>query len=276
MKIVFFGSDGLALPALKKMTQQSWCEIVSVVTQPDRPAGRHQTLTPTPIKKLALTLPLPVFDNFAELPPADLGVVVYYGVKIPQAVIAHFAFGIINIHPSLLPRWRGPSPIKSAILRGDKTTGVSIMLIDAGLDTGPLLAQDSTIITNEESAIELEARLGELGAELLCQTLPKYCSGKIIAQPQTRTGVTVSKFISKKDGELLATYTPQEIWNHYRALQPWPGVYFIHNHKRYKITAAHWQNDTIQVDSIQPEGKKSISLSEFKRGYPTVSFAHII
>lgn len=276
MRILFFGSDGLALPALRQLMQQDWCEIVLVVTQPDRPAGRKQLLTPTAVKKLAVELNLTVTDNFGALPEADLGVVVYYGAKIPAAVIAHFPHGIINIHPSLLPRWRGPSPIKSALLAGETVTGVTVMLIDSGLDTGPILAQKNVSILPTETAVELEQRLGDIGAELLVETIPPYMSGDLLPTPQSQTGVTLSTFITKADGELRLDSSQRELWNHYRALQPWPGVFFTQAGKRYKITAAHWADEKFCIDRIQPEGKTPMTLAEFKRGYPDTLIPNII
>lgn len=276
MKIVFFGSDGLALTVLQRLVEQSWCEVILVVTPPDKPAGRQRVLRSTAVKRLASELELPVYHDVQSLPPADVGVVVYYGAKIPQTVIDHFPYGIVNIHPSLLPRWRGPSPIKSAILHGDTITGVTIMLIDSGLDTGPILAQNKTRISAHESAIELEQRLGQFGAELLTSILPKYISGNVEPVAQPSVGAVMSKFITKSDGQLQPHDSEFEQWNRYRAMQPWPGVFFMHRGRRYKIIGAHWSVDHFVIDSIQPEGRKPLALSEFKRGYPQVSFAHII
>lgn len=276
MKIIFFGSDGLAIPALRRLVQQSWCELLLVVTPPDQPAGRRHELKPTAIKQLAIQLGLPISHDADHLPPADVGVVVYYGIKIQGATINHFPYGLVNIHPSLLPCWRGPSPIKSALLHGDVFTGVTIMLIDSGFDTGPILAQNRTLINGLESATELEQRLGWLGAELLIDILPKYISGSIMPKAQSNDGATMSKFITKSDGLLQQQDNQLGLWNRYRALQPWPGAFFVHENKRYKITAAHWSDDHFVIDDIQPEGKKSMPLAAFKRGYPHVSFANII
>lgn len=276
MRIVFFGSDGLALTALQRLAEQAWCDIVLVVTPPDRPAGRNHDLRPTAVKQLALELGLVVSHDGQPLPSADVGVVVYYGAKIPLAVIDHFPHGIINIHPSLLPRWRGPSPIKSAILHGDSITGVTIMQIDPGFDTGPIFAQNSTPIGPLESAVELEQRLSELGAKLLIQSLPQIIMGKIKPTAQSSTGVTISKFMTRSDGQLQPHESQHELWNHYRAMQPWPGVFFRQAGKQYKITAAHWSAENFVIDCIQPEGKKPMTVAEFRRGYPQVSFSNII
>ena len=240
MNVIFFGRGPVAAPSLQLLQEQSWCTLVSLPT------------------------------------PADVGVVIDYGNIIPQAVIDHFPHGIVNLHPSLLPRWRGSSPIKSALLHGDVETGVSLMLIDQGVDTGPLLAQKTVVIDPLETNSELEPRLATIGAELLIEILPKYVAGQIKPQPQSSTGITVSKKIRRQDGELIPALSPRDIWNRYRAFQPWPGIYFIHQHKRYKITRAHWQAGHVICDEIQPEGKRTMLLAEFKRGYPAVSFADIV
>jgi methionyl-tRNA formyltransferase len=248
MKVVFFGRGNVATPCLQLLQQQSWCNLVQVVTT----------------------------DDFSNVPAADVGVIVDFGFKLPEAVLAHFPHGIINVHPSLLPRWRGPSPIKTALLHGDTTTGVTIMKIDTGLDTGPILIQQATPIQLNETNAELEPRLAKLGAELLVQVLPGYVNGEIMPQAQAEGNVTISHLIKRVDGELTETLTAVDMWNRYRAYQPWPGIFFIHEQKRYKITAAHWQDDHFVCDAIQPEGKKAMSLADFKRGYRTVSFADVV
>lgn len=242
MNIIFFGRGNVAQPSLQLLQQQAWCQLVRIVQTAD----------------------------FADLPPADVGVVIDFGYKLPPTVLQHFPHGIVNLHPSLLPRWRGPSPIKSALLHGDSSTGVSIMVIDAGLDTGPVLAQQAVPIDDTETNLELETRLATLGAELLVQVLPQYVSGEIQPVPQVNTGITISKLIHRQDGELTSDLTQRELWNRYRAYQPWPGVFCMVDSKRYKITKAHWQDGHFVCDEIQPEGKRSMTLAEFKRGYPAV------
>lgn len=248
MKVVFFGRGPVAQPSLALLQQQSWCTLVRVVDD-------HQ---------------------MTDLPPADVGVVIDFGHIIQQSVIDHFTCGIVNMHPSLLPRWRGPSPIKSALLHDDKETGVSLMLINTGIDTGPLLAQAVTPIHESETNNELEPRLATLGAELLVRMLPQYVAGVIKPTAQSSQGITMSKLIHRADGQLFDTLSPRAMWNRYRAFQPWPGVFFMHAGKRYKLTQAHWADNRLVCDAIQPEGKRSMTVTEFKRGYPAVSFADII
>jgi methionyl-tRNA formyltransferase len=274
MSIIFCGTDGLAVPALRRLSQQPWCDIRLVITPPDQPLGRKQLFTATPIKRLAEMLDLPVQHQAVNLPPADVGVVVYYGKIIGPAVLRHFQHGIVNIHPSLLPRWRGPAPIKSAIWAGDSVTGVTIMLIDAGVDTGPILAQRTVAIRPTETAADLEDRLGTVGADVLIETLPRYYAGQLQPVPQQTGAATYSRLLQRSDGELQPSEQPLALWNHYRALQPWPGVFVRHRDKRYKITAAHWADGQLMVDRIQPEGKKAMTLAEFKRGYPYISIPH--
>ncbi|MBI4407426.1 MAG: hypothetical protein HY565_02920 [Candidatus Kerfeldbacteria bacterium] len=248
MRLIFFGRGNVAQPSLQLLQQQPWCSIVRVISSGD----------------------------FTDLPPADVGVVIDFGYKLPSTVLQHFPHGIINLHPSLLPRWRGPSPIKSALLHDDTMTGISLMLIDAGLDTGPILAQQTVVIGEAETNLELEPRLATIGAQLLIQTLPRYVSGQIKPVPQPDTGVTLSKLIQRADGELTTQLSARELWNRYRAFQPWPGVFFMAAGRRYKITGARWETDRFVCTTIQPEGKRPLSLAEFKRGYPTVSFANIL
>lgn len=240
MKITFFGRGPVAQPSWQLLQQQPWCELV--------PVGAA----------------------------ADVGVVVDYGEKIPDQVRKQFPHGIVNVHPSLLPRWRGSSPIKSALLHGDTITGVSIMQIDSGFDTGPILAQTKTAILPTETNVALEPRLAQLGAELLVAVLPDYVAGRLQPIPQATSGVTLSKLIYRQDGELTTQLTPAEMWNRYRAFQPWPGVFFLHDGKRYKITKAYWQTERFICAEIQPEGKRAMALADFKRGYPPVSFADIV
>lgn len=240
MKVIFFGHGPVAQPSLQLLQQQPWCELVPVAAA------------------------------------ADVGVVVDYGEKITDQVREQFSHGIVNVHPSLLPRWRGPSPIKSALLQGDAMTGVSIMQIDSGFDTGPILAQTKTAILPTETNSALEPRLAQLGAELLVATLPDYVAGRLQPTPQATSGVTLSKLIHRQDGELTTQLTPVDMWNRYRAFQPWPGVFFLQDGKRYIITKAHWQAEQFVCDEIQPEGKRAMALADFKRGYSQVSFADIV
>lgn len=248
MKIVFFGRGSVALPSLLLLQQQSWCQVMQIVTTAD----------------------------LDQLEAADVGVVIDYGHKISAAVRSHFPCGVVNLHPSLLPRWRGPSPIKSALLHGDTKTGVSIMVIDDGFDTGPILAQTSVEILETETNAELEPRLAQIGAELLIDVLPKYVADKLQPFVQTNVGVTISKLIQRQDGEFTTNLDAKTMWNRYRAFQPWPGVFFLHQGKRYKITKAHLDNGKFVCDEIQPEGKRTMPVADFKRGYTAVSFANIL
>ncbi|MFA6474596.1 MAG: methionyl-tRNA formyltransferase [Patescibacteria group bacterium] len=270
MKLIFFGSGLVALPSLTLLKDS----IQLVVSQPDRPSGRQHRLTPTPVSELTKTFGLPLQHSLNDLPEADLGIVIDYGVKIPQAIIDHFPFGIINLHPSLLPRWRGSSPIQSALLSDDAETGVTIMLIDTGLDTGPILSQQNYPISIHDTAITLEKTLSQIGADLLTETIHKYLNQTIRPQAQSTLGVTIAKMLRKSDGELRPDMSARKMWNRYRALQPWPGVYFVENEQRYKITQAHWQEGKFICDMIQPAGKPAMSLADFEHGYKQVLFTN--
>lgn len=248
IELIFFGRGPVSQPSLALLQQQSWCRLSKIITT----------------------------NDFHNLPPAVIGVVVDFGFKLPDAVLQHFPLGIINVHPSLLPRWRGPSPIKTALLAGDTVTGVSIMRVDAGMDTGPLLGQVVVPLEPTETNLELEPRLAQRGAELLVELLPSYINGGLSPIAQSTEGVTLSKLIRREDGLITPELTPEELWNRYRAYQPWPGLFFIDQNKRYKITVAHFADGRFVVDQIQPEGKKPMALADFKRGYRQVLFADII
>ncbi len=278
MKIIFFGSGELALPSLRSLAADARFELIAVVTQPDKIAGRRKKLQPTPVKVFARTLHLPIFTTLTAAPikKAEVGVVIDYGKIIPARIIQQLPFGILNIHPSLLPAYRGPAPIQQAILNDDTITGVSIIKIDSGVDTGPLLAQESILINSHDTAITLEKKLAELGADLLLTALPDYLSGRLQPYPQPDHNISYAPKLRRATGELLSCDSQRQIWNKFRALQPWPGVWFSHHGKRYKIIDLEQRNNKLIFNTIQPEGKNVMTLSEFKRGYPAVSFSDIL
>ena len=200
MTIVFMGTAELSCASLEKLARDDRFRLAAVVTQPDKPRGRDLKLQPSPVKALAQTLGLPVLqpakareENFiAELRALapDLIVVVAYGQILPQAILDLPKFGCLNVHTSLLPKYRGASPIQSAILNGETESGVTIMKMDAGLDTGPILSQRGTPILPEDNSQTLHDRLAQLGAELLLQTIPDYVAGKILPRTQPAEGVS--------------------------------------------------------------------------------------
>lgn len=233
-KIVFMGSPDFALATLQALHEKY--PLLGVVTQPDRAAGRGRELRPPPIKRLALDLGIPVIQPEKLRDPEaleqlrawspDLIVVAAFGQILRQDVLDLPAIGCLNVHASLLPRWRGAAPINAAILHGDETTGVTIMKMDAGLDTGPILSQRAVHIDPDETAGSLFGVLSRLGAELLLETLPGYLTGEIRPRPQPEEGVTYAPLLRKDDGRLDFSQPAEELERKVRAFNPWPGTYF--------------------------------------------------
>jgi methionyl-tRNA formyltransferase len=234
MSLVFIGTPTFAVPSLHALVRDSH-SIASVITQPDRPAGRHNTPRPPPVKAAAIGLGLPVLqptnlrdsDTLArlrELSP-EVIVVVAYGQILRQAVLDIPARGVLNVHPSLLPRWRGASPIPAAILAGDERTGVTIMLMDAGMDSGPILNQTEAPIHDSDTTASLSDTLSQTGAELLAETLPRWLAGDLEPKPQVESQATVCPLLRKEDGAIDWALPAIDIWRRVRAYNPWPGAF---------------------------------------------------
>ncbi|HEX4277966.1 MAG TPA: methionyl-tRNA formyltransferase [Bryobacteraceae bacterium] len=234
MRVIFLGTPEFAVPTLDRIVA-SGHEVSLVVTQPDRPKGRRQELTPSPVKAAALRHSIPVYqperirhpEALARLQGLASGVmvVVGYGQIIPQSVIDTAPLGIINVHASLLPELRGAGPIQWSIARGFKSTGVTTMRINAGLDTGDILLQWETPIGAEETAPELSARLADAGADLLVRTLAELCAGAIEARPQDETHATYAPILTKEDGRIDWRNPAAQIHDLIRGFQPWPGAH---------------------------------------------------
>jgi methionyl-tRNA formyltransferase len=233
MKIVFMGTAELSCASLEKLAGKF--SVVAVVTQPDKAKGREMKLQFSPVKILAGKLKLPVLQpakardekfisELRELKP-DLIVVVAYGQILPQSILDLPEFGCLNVHTSLLPKYRGASPIQSAILNGETETGVTIMKMDAGLDTGEIISQAYTPILPEDNSQILHDRLAQLGAELLVETIPDYASGKILPKPQPVDGASYAAKIKREDGEIDWNEPAEKILNRLRAFTPWPGIF---------------------------------------------------
>lgn len=232
-RVLFMGTPDFAVPGLRALAAATDLEIVGVFTQPDKPVGRRQVLTPPPIKTLALENSWPIFqpnkikpaaETIRDLKP-DLVVVIAYGKIIPPEILALPTHGIINVHASLLPKYRGAACLNAPILNGDGETGVTIMKMAAGLDTGPILRQAKIKLSGQETLPELHDRLAQLGAELLVPTLQDYLAGRIIPQPQDESTASYVKTLTKEDGHIDWTKSAAAIERLIRAYNPWPGSY---------------------------------------------------
>jgi methionyl-tRNA formyltransferase len=235
MKIVFMGTAELSCASLEALVHDRQLQIAAVVTQPDRPKGRELRPQPSPVKRLAQKLDLPVLQpgrardeafigELRGLAP-DLIVVVAYGQILPPAILDLPRHGCLNVHTSLLPKYRGAAPIQWAMANGDAETGVTLMKMDAGLDTGPIVAQRRAPIQATDDSATLHDRLARLGAELLLATLPGYVAGKIQPRPQPAEGVSHAPKIKKEDGRIDWALPAHTIANRLRAFTPWPGAY---------------------------------------------------
>ena len=290
------GSPEFALPSLRALAGRY--SVVGVVTQPDRPAGRGRTLTQPPVKVLAQEHDLPVIQPRSLREPEamaqlqewqpDVIVVAAFGQILKPEVLELPPYGCVNVHASLLPRWRGAAPIRAAILHGDEQSGVTIMRMDPGVDTGPILTQRAIPIQPDETAEALSERLADLGAELLIETLPGYLSGEISPKPQDDSGATYAHMLKKEDGELDFNQTAVQLARRVRAFHPWPGAFTHWNGRMLKIQRAHPVPDVsaapgrrlvhqdlpafgtargiLTLDEVQPAGKKSMPGDVFLRG----------
>lgn len=299
-KIVFMGTAEFALPILEKLAEQY--EIQGVVTQPDRPAGRGKTLTPPPVKLLALKLNLPIIQPTKLLEPAayeqliawqpDLIIVAAFGQILKPTILQLPRYGCLNVHASLLPRWRGAAPVAAAILHGDQQTGVTIMLMDEGIDTGPILRQKSIPILDQDTTETLTRRLAVAGANLLLETLPDYLIGHCKPVPQDGNQATYAPMIKKEDGFLDFNQTALELWRKIRAFTPWPGAYTLLNQQRLIILEAcvhpgkpeycapgktfildrkpmvATSDNALELISLQLAGRKPVSGKQFLNGFP--------
>lgn len=286
LTFAFFGTGALAESVLASLYRNGYIPSL-LVTKPDSAQGRHLVLTEPYIKTWAKLKGISVFqpESLKDLSPDsplhtnkfDLFVVASYGKIIPEDILNLPAHGVLNVHPSLLPKYRGPSPIESALLDGGMTTGVSIMKLDSLMDHGPVLAQSAFMIPAEATSGSLEVSCGQTGGEMLVQCLPHYLDGSLVPTEQNHNDATVCKKITKDLGRMSLTDDVETIRRKFRALTPWPGLYFfiIHNGKeiRVKVNAVDLtsvKDSTFAQDyiiSVTPEGKKQMDFESFKRGY---------
>ena len=292
------GTPDYAAPVLSRLIDEGH-DIVAVYSQPDRPSGRGRKLVPTPTKRFAEERGIEVRQpdslrsdaecaGLASLSP-EVIVVAAYGLFLPAEVLEIPPLGCLNLHPSLLPRYRGPSPVVSAILNGDDETGVTIMKLDEGMDSGPILVQERVSIAERETAPELTRRLFDLGAELLVETLPGWSSGSIRAMPQDESCATITQLVKKDDGEIDWTDNAEHITRMVRAYEPWPGTFTRWDGKLLKILDAKCAEGAtspghvvglddggigigtgdglLEVTRLQIEGRGTSDAQDFVRGY---------
>ncbi|NWG15332.1 MAG: methionyl-tRNA formyltransferase [Chloroflexi bacterium] len=298
-KVVFMGTPDFSVPTLQTLIEHH--DVIGVVTQPDRPAGRSQQLQVSPVKLLAQAAGIPVFqpekirrpEAIAELRrwTPDVYIVAAFGQILPQAVLDIPPYGSINVHASLLPRWRGAAPIQAAIRAGDTETGITIMKMDAGLDTGPMLSQRAIPIMPDETGQSLHDRLAQLGAELLNETLPGYLSGDIPPQPQPASGVTYAPQIKKEEGMIDWSLNAGAIERLVRAFTPWPGTYTFWKGQQLKILSGAAREGTGEPGrvigtpdglavgtgrglfypaQVQLAGRKAMPIQAFVKGQPAL------
>jgi methionyl-tRNA formyltransferase len=304
IKIVFMGTPLFAATILKSLVLSKH-NIVDVYTKPDMKVGKNQEIKKSAVRitaeeaKLIVETPQKldeeVIKKIESLKP-DLIIVAAYGRILPKKILAIPRLGAINVHPSLLPKFRGPSPIQNTLLLGEKETGTTIILMDEGVDTGDILTQKKTTVGNEETYLELSARLADLSSELLIETIPLWVEQKITPQTQDNTHTLICQLIERADGKINWDDEARNIYNRYRAFTPWPGIYtfweknginfrlklskismgeenpeghhlgevFFFNDK----TAVKTADGIIFLEEIQMEGKNKMNIDEFHRGMP--------
>ena len=306
MRLVFMGTPAFVVPVLEALLAEAEVQVVGIYTQPDRPRGRGRTVELTPVKSAGVNLGLPVFQpaslrsaraqqELADLRP-DVILVAAYGRFLPPEVLDLPPHGCLNLHPSLLPKYRGPSPVVTTILDGEAVTGVTLMQLDEGMDTGPILAQKEYPLNGDETAADLTEALFRTGAQLLLDNLEALAAGKLPAQPQDDSRATVTRKLERADGLADWTRSAVTLERQRRAFTPWPGL------------TAHWQDKSLRLldvtplnrpdlagtdpglvvslpsaetpagiitadgilglKSVQMEGRRATSIAEFLRGYP--------
>jgi len=301
LKIIFCGTPAFALPSLRDLIAQTDFQIAGVVTQPDRPRGRGKEVASSPVKDAAAAAGIPVYqpqkiraeesyEYFRDAAP-DVVVIIAYGQIIPARLIEIPRLGWINLHGSLLPKYRGAAPIHWAIAKGETRTGLTTMQIDAGLDTGPMLLKHEIEIAPDETAPELYARLAEAGAPLIVETLRGLASGTITPTPQDNSQATLAPPLKKEDGRINWSLPAQTIYNRIRGFQPWPGAFTTFRGKQCAIWGKPAPDQSgvtstpgtirangadvdvtcgaetaLRLEFVQLEGRNKISAREFANG----------
>lgn len=300
LKVLFCGTPAFGLPTLARMLEQRDFSVAAVFTQPDRPKGRRRETTPSPIKEVALKAGVPVHQPeklrssealklVSEIQP-DVSVVVAYGQIIPRNLLEIPRLGWINLHASLLPKYRGAAPVQRAILAGERQTGLTVMRIDAGLDTGPILEQAQVPIGHDETTAQMLARMSEMGAPLMLEALRRLERNEITPRPQDESEATLAPPVRKEEGLIDWCEPASAIYNRIRAFDPWPGAYTHFRgsvchvwgkpgsdgiataacgaivYREAKIFAACGNHTYLRIDSLRLEGRKRVTAAEFANG----------
>lgn len=306
-RTVFFGSGAFAVPILDAIVDAPEAQVVAVVSSPDRPVGRRLALTPSPVAARAREHALPLLQPvrlrapetiaaIADLRP-DLGLLADYGRIVPPAILALPRHGILNVHPSALPRHRGATPIPATILAGDEATAVTLILMDEGLDTGPIVAQVTTDVGPNERAPALEARLAGLGADLVRGSVGPWLRSEIPARPQSSDGATLTRPLRRDDGRLDPSRAAAALERQVRAYDPWPGAWLETPAGRLVVRQAHVEADVpratagrfgpgpdlrlgtadgwLVIDEVQPAGGRTMTGAELLRGRPALASAAV-
>ncbi len=299
LKTIFMGTPTFAIPTLKALIESPHT-VQSVVTQPDRPAGRGRKIRPSPVKSLSLEHRIPLlqppriddsFVNSVKRSRPDVIVVVAFGQKLPGSLLAVPLFGCINLHASLLPRYRGSAPINWALISGEEKTGVTTMIMDEGIDTGDILLQEETLIRSDDNALTLHDRLSQIGATALMKTLERLRQGTMRPIPQDASLATYAPRLKKEDGRIDWAQEANEIFNRIRGLTPWPGVFTMLEGKTLRILAAKVLDEgrekppgtiyrisdkgisvatgrkSLLISELHPQDRKPMKASEFIRGH---------
>ena len=304
-RALFFGSPAFAVPSLDAL--HAVADVVGAVCQPDKPAGRGLAMSAPAVKARAAELGVPLvqpaklrtgeFAQWVRDQGADVALVVAYGRILPAEVLSGPRLGCVNVHASLLPRYRGAAPIAWAVVRGERETGVSLMKLDEGLDTGPVFATKATPIGPEETAGELSERLALIGAEMTRAWLPRYVAGGCVLEAQDGARATMAPILAKEDGRIDWNRTPRQVHDHVRGMSPWPRAFTTTNGRVVKVLATHvltesgadppaataaapgvvvfadkarvivaCANGSLQLEVVQPEGKRAMRATEWLAG----------
>ena len=308
-RVVFLGSGGFAVPTLYRLEHIAGIEVVAVVTAPDRRAGRGKMFHGAPVAVAATKRGHPILqppriraeegiESIRDLKP-DLAVLADYGQIIPQAILDIPPHGILNVHPSLLPRHRGASPIPATILAGDQETGVTLIAMDAGLDTGPIVAVDRWELTGDETASELEARAAGAGAGLIAKSIGPWLRGEIAATPQPSEGATQTRPLRREDGRLDPDRSARLLERQIRAYQPWPGSFIETEAGRVIVWRASVDGGTqalpppgtigpgpdlrlatsdgwLVLDEVQPAGGRQMPGPDLLRGRSVLAYSEVL